>query len=81
MGRGRRLRVLTGEEVGRPWLPGGEGLLDSPRQNEKFRLALVERLLTGEGEERKVSAYPRLSKRDFERTKLVVAEVAPCLAP
>jgi hypothetical protein len=80
-GRGRRLRVLTWEEVGRPWPPGRESLLDGPRQNEQLRLALVERLLAGEGERREVSVYPKLSKRDFERTQLVVATVAPHLTP
>jgi hypothetical protein len=80
-GHGRRLRVLTWEEVGRPWPPGRESLLDGPRQNERLRLALVESLLAGEGERREVSVYPRLSKRDFERTKLVVATVAPHLTP
>jgi hypothetical protein len=78
-GRGRRLRSISWEEVGRPWPPGGESLLDSPRQNEQLRLALVERLLVGEDERREASPYPKLSKRDFERTKLVVATVAPHL--
>lgn len=80
-GRGRRLRSISWEEVGRPWPPGGERLLDGPRQNGQLRLALVKRLLAGEGERREASPYPKLSKRDFERTKLVVATVAPRLTP
>lgn len=78
-GHGRHLRSISWEEVGRPWPPGGESLLDGPRQNEQLRLALVERLLAGEGERREAFPYPKLSKRDFERTKLVVATVAPHL--
>jgi hypothetical protein len=77
----RRLRVLSWEQVGRPWPVGGESLLDGPRQNERLRLALVKRLLAGEGEEREASSNTRFSKRDFERTSLVVRTFAPHLAP
>jgi len=77
----RRLRVLSWEEVGRPWPPGGESLLDAPRQNEQLRQDLVKKLLTGEDEQREARAYSRFSKRDFERTSLVVRTFAPHLAP
>ncbi len=76
-GRKRQLPILTWEQVGRPWPPGGESLLDGPRQNEQLRLDLVKRLLAGEGEQREPSPYPRLSKRDLERTNLVVRTLAP----
>jgi hypothetical protein len=77
----RHLPRISWEQLGRPWPPGRESLLDGPRQNEQLRLSLVERLLSGEGERREASPYPKLSKRDFERTKLVVATVAPHLTP
>lgn len=70
--------VITWEQVCRPWPGGGGSLLDAPRQDEQLRLALVERLLAGEGEQR--PDYPKFSKRDLERTNLVVAAVAPHLA-
>jgi hypothetical protein len=73
----RGLRLLSWEEVGRPWPPGPERLLDGPKQNEELRLGLVKRLLAGEGEERRLPTYPKLSKRDFERTRLVVRTFAP----
>lgn len=78
--RFRHLPVITWAEVGRPWPRGGESLLDGPRQNEQLRLGLAERLLAGEGDPREPSAYPRFSKRDLQRAKLVVATVAPHLA-
>jgi hypothetical protein len=75
--RKRRLRLLSWEEVGRPWPPGRESLLDGPQRNEELRLSLVKKLLAGEGEDRGLSRYPKFSKRDFERTRLVVRTFAP----
>src|SRR5947207_2052521 len=82
-GRGckKRLRVLSWEQVGRPWPPGGTSLLDRPRRNQQLRLALVKRLLAGEGEQLKAVPQPTFSRRDFERTNLVVRTFAPHLAP
>jgi hypothetical protein len=77
--RKRRLRVLSWEQVGRPWPLGGERLLDGPRQNEQLRLALGKRLLAGEGEQREVSCHTKFSDRDFVRTNLVVRTFAPHL--
>src|SRR6266403_1366378 len=77
----RRLPILTWEQVGRPWPPGGESLLDGPRQNEQLRLDLVKRLLAGEDEQREASPYTKFSKRDLERTNLVVQTFAPHRAP
>ena len=79
--RKRRLRVLSWEQVGRPWPLGGESLLDGPRQNEQLRLDLVKRLLAGEDEQREASPYPKFSKRDIDRTNLVVRTFAPHHAP
>jgi len=66
--------------VGRPWPLGGESLLDRPRQNEQLRVALVKRLLAGEGEHSEPSHNTKFSKRDFDRTNLVVRTFAPHLA-
>lgn len=77
----RRLRLLTWEEVGRPWPPGREKLLDDPRRDEELRLRLVKRLLAGGGEEPEPPTYPKFSQRDFERAKLVVRTFAPHHAP
>jgi hypothetical protein len=79
--RKRRLRLLTWEEVGRPWPPGREGLLDGPQQNKELRLDLVKKLLAGEGDQSDLHFYPKFSSRDFERAALVVRTFAPHRAP
>ena len=78
--RKARLPILTWEQVGRPWPPGGESLLDGPRRNERLRLDLVTRLLGGEDEQGEAPPYPKFSKRDFDRTNLLVRAFAPHLA-